>query len=117
MKTRAKKTSDGYILNGSKTWITNAPIADILIIWAKDEENILKGFIVEADTKGLETQVINGKFALRASITGSIFLNDVFVPNKNVLPGVSSFQRSIYMLKLCTIWNFMGSSWCCRILS
>ena len=77
MKTKAKKTSDGYILNGSKTWITNAPIADILIIWAKDEDGVLRGFIVEAGTKGLETQVINGKFALRASVTGSIFLNDV----------------------------------------
>ena len=116
MKTRAKKTSDGYILNGSKTWITNAPIADILIIWAKDEDNVLRGFIVEAGTKGLETHVINGKFALRASVTGSVFLNDVFVPNKNVLPGVSSFKGPFTCLNYARYgisWGALGAAEFC----
>ena len=79
MKTRAKKVSGGYNLNGSKTWITNAPIADIFIIWAKDENDILRGFILEKGMKGLDAKAIEGKFALRASTTGSIFINDVFV--------------------------------------
>ena len=81
-----KKTSGGYKLNGSKTWITNAPIADILIIWAKDENDILRGFILEKGMKGLDAKAIEGKFALRASTTGSIFMNDVFVPETNILP-------------------------------
>ncbi|NCX34688.1 MAG: acyl-CoA dehydrogenase, partial [Proteobacteria bacterium] len=79
MKTTAKKTSDGYLLNGSKTWITNSPIADVLIIWAKDEQDILRGFIVDRDLKGLTTPKLDGKFALRASVTGQIFLDDVLV--------------------------------------
>lgn len=85
MKTSAKKVSDGFKLNGSKTWITNAPIADIFIIWAKDEDGVLRGFILEKNMQGLETQIIEGKFALRASVTGSIFMNDVFVDRKSVV--------------------------------
>ena len=77
MKTTAKKTNDGYLLNGSKTWITNSPIADVLIIWAKDEQGILRGFIVDRDSKGLTTPKLDGKFALRASVTRQIFLDDV----------------------------------------
>ena len=92
METKAKNTKGGYILNGSKNWITNSPIADVLIIWAKDEDDILRGFIVERDFKGLETPVIKGKFSLRASITGMIHLTDVFVPQENVLPEVRSFK-------------------------
>jgi glutaryl-CoA dehydrogenase len=80
METKAVETKGGYILNGSKTWITNSPIADILIIWAKDEQNILRGFIVERGFKGLETPALKGKFSLRASTTGMIHLSDVFVP-------------------------------------
>ena len=73
MKTNAKKVNDGFVLNGSKTWITNSPIADVLIIWAKDESNILRGFIVDRDCEGLTTPKLDGKFSLRASVTGQIF--------------------------------------------
>jgi glutaryl-CoA dehydrogenase len=83
METKAVESKGGYILNGSKTWITNSPIADILIIWAKDEQNILRGFIVERGFKGLETPALKGKFSLRASTTGMIHLSDVFVPEEN----------------------------------
>ena len=92
MKSNAKKTEDGYLLNGSKTWITNSPIADVLIIWAKDEGGVLRGFILEKGMEGLTTPKIEGKFALRASITGQIFMEDVFVPEENMLPEVQSFK-------------------------
>ena len=85
MQTRAVLQPDGnYILNGSKTWITNAPIADVFIIWAK-ENNVIKGFILERGMKGLETTIINGKLSLRASITGMIHMDNVVVPKENVL--------------------------------
>ena len=116
MKTYAKKVSDGYKLNGSKTWITNAPIADIFIIWAKDEDKNLRGFILEKTMKGLETQVINGKFALRASVTGSIFMNDVFVPESNTLPKVSSFRGPFTCLNYARYgisWGALGAAEFC----
>ena len=116
MKTYAKKVSDGYKLNGSKTWITNAPIADIFIIWAKDEDQILRGFILEKTMKGLETQVIDGKFALRASVTGSIFINDVFVPKSNILPNVSSFRGPFTCLNYARYgisWGALGAAEFC----
>ena len=85
MKTRATRTSDGsYLLNGSKNWITNSPIADVCIIWAKESDTI-KGFIVDRSMKGLHTPIINGKLSLRASTTGMIFMEDVKVPSENVL--------------------------------
>jgi glutaryl-CoA dehydrogenase len=85
MQTRAVLQPDGtYLLNGSKTWITNAPIADVFIIWAK-EHNVIKGFILERSMKGLETTTINGKLSLRASITGMIHMDNVVVPKENVL--------------------------------
>ena len=116
MKTYAKKVSGGYKLNGSKTWITNAPIADIFIIWAKDEDEILRGFILEKTMKGLETQVIDGKFALRASVTGSIFMNDVFVPESNILPNVSSFRGPFTCLNYARYgisWGALGAAEFC----
>lgn len=116
MKTYAKKVSDGYKLNGSKTWITNAPIADIFIIWAKDEDKILRGFILEKTMKGLETQVIDGKFALRASVTGSIFMKDVFVPESNILPKVSSFRGPFTCLNYARYgisWGALGAAEFC----
>ncbi len=85
MSTTAKETSDGYLLNGSKMWITNSPIADLMIIWAKEPNNI-SGFIVEKESNGLTTNKIDGKMSLRASITGSIFMDNVFVPKSNKLP-------------------------------
>ena len=100
MKTKAIEKDGGYVLNGSKNWITNSPIADVLIIWAKDEQEILRGFIVDRDSKGLSTPKIDGKFALRASTTGQIFLEDVFVPKDKMLPNVQSFRGPFSCLNM-----------------
>lgn len=85
MRTRAKKVDGGYLLSGSKTWITNSPIADVLVVWAKDDEGDIRGFVVERGAKGLVTPKIEGKLSLRASITGMIMLDEVFVPEENRL--------------------------------
>jgi glutaryl-CoA dehydrogenase len=87
MISRAKISSDGkyYVLNGMKNWITNSPIADIFIIWAKDDNNDIRGFILERNMKGITTPKINGKLSLRASITGMIFMDNVIVPGENML--------------------------------
>jgi glutaryl-CoA dehydrogenase len=85
MQTRAVRIGDSYVLNGSKTWISNAPIADVFVIWAKDEKEVVRGFVMDRDTKGLSTSAIDGKMSLRTSVTGSIFLDDVRVPDTHVL--------------------------------
>jgi len=116
MKTNAKKTKDGYLLNGSKTWITNSPIADVLIIWSKDEQGILRGFIVDRDSKGLSTPTLEGKFALRASITGQIFLDDVFVAEDKILPEVQSFRGPFSCLNMARYgiaWGALGAAEFC----
>ena len=116
MKTNAKKTNDGYLLNGSKTWITNSPIADVLIIWAKDEQGILRGFIVDRDSKGLTTPKLDGKFALRASITGQIFLDDVLVGEDKILPEVQSFRGPFSCLNMARYgiaWGALGAAEFC----
>ena len=116
METKAVETKGGYILNGSKTWITNSPIADILIIWAKDEQNILRGFIVERGFKGLETPALKGKFSLRASTTGMIHLSDVFVPEENKLPLVKSFKGPFSCLdsaRYGIAWGALGAAEFC----
>lgn len=116
MKSNAKKTVDGYILNGSKTWITNSPIADVLVIWAKDEEGILRGFIAEKGMKGLSTPSLNGKFALRASETGQIFMDDVLIPEENVLPDVQSFRGPFSCLNIARYgiaWGVLGAAEFC----
>ena len=116
MKTKAKKAEGGYILNGSKTWITNSPIADILVIWAKDEDGILRGFIVERDFNGLSTPKLEGKFSLRASATGQIFLEDVFVPENNILPEVQSFKGPFSCLNMARYgiaWGALGAAEFC----
>ena len=100
MKTNAKEKDGGYVLNGSKTWITNSPIADVLVIWAKDEQGVLRGFRVDRDSKGLTTPEIEGKFALRASVTGQIFLEDVFVSKDKILPEVQSFRGPFSCLNM-----------------
>jgi len=92
MTTRATKTSNGYILNGTKTWITNSPVADVMVIWAKDEIGDIRGFIVEREFKGLTTPKIDGKFSLRASPTGQIILENVFVPDENVFPHIRGLK-------------------------
>ena len=116
MKTNAKEKDDGYILNGSKTWITNSPIADVLVIWAKDEQGVLRGFIVDRDSKGLSTPEIEGKFALRASVTGQIFLEDVFVSKDKILPKVQSFRGPFSCLNMARYgiaWGAMGAAEFC----
>ncbi|WP_299262382.1 acyl-CoA dehydrogenase family protein [Halorientalis sp.] len=91
METRAEDADEGYILNGSKTWITNSPIADVAVVWARDKtdpDTPVRGFLVETDRDGVSTNKIDEKLSLRASITGQIGLNDVYVPEENLLPGV-----------------------------
>jgi glutaryl-CoA dehydrogenase len=85
MRTRAKKVDGGYLLSGSKTWISNSPIADVLIIWAKDDAGDIRGFVLERGGKGLSTPKIEGKVSLRASVTGMIMLDEVFVPDAAML--------------------------------
>ena len=116
MKTSAKKTDNGYILNGSKTWITNSPIADVLIIWAKDEQGVLRGFIVDRGSKGLTTPTLEGKFSLRASVTGQIFLDDVFVSEDKLLPEVQSFRGPFSCLNMARYgiaWGSLGAAEFC----
>jgi glutaryl-CoA dehydrogenase len=92
MTTRARKVSGGYRLSGSKTWITNSPIADLFLVWAKDDEGTIRGFLIEKDAKGLSAPKIEGKFALRASPTGQILMEDVLVADDQVLPGASGLK-------------------------
>jgi len=86
MSTRAKSTDGGFLLSGAKNWITNSPIADVFIVWAKNDEGVIRGYILEKGMKGLATSKIEGKFSLRASITGMIQMDEVFVPAENELP-------------------------------
>ena len=116
MVSNAKKVEGGYQLNGSKTWITNAPVADVFIIWAKDEQGVLRGFIARKDFKGLDTKVLEGKFALRASITGQIFMSDVFIPDDHVLPLAQSFRGPFSCLNMARYgiaWGVMGAAEFC----
>lgn len=86
MKTRAKKVDGGYSVTGAKMWITNSPIADIAVVWAKTDDDVIRGFVLERGMKGFSTPKIEGKFSLRASVTGEIVLDNVFVPEENLLP-------------------------------
>ena len=116
MLSRAKKVEGGYKLNGSKTWITNAPIADVFVIWAKDEQGVLRGFIARKEFKGLEAKPMSGKFALRASITGQVFMEDVFIPDDHVLPLAQSFRGPFTCLNLARYgiaWGVMGAAEFC----
>jgi len=116
MLSRAKKVEGGYKLNGSKTWITNAPIADVFIIWAKDEQGVLRGFIARKEFKGLEAKPMSGKFALRASITGQVFMEDVFIPDDHVLPLAQSFRGPFTCLNLARYgiaWGVIGAAEFC----
>ena len=95
METRAAKVAGGYRLRGTKMWITNAPIADVFVVWAKTEDGVIRGFILEKGMKGLSAPKIEGKFSLRASATGEIVMDDVFVPEENLLPGVAGSARAV----------------------
>ena len=92
MKTRAKKADGGYTLNGSKMWITNSPIADVFVVWAKTDDDVIRGFVLEKGMKGLSAPKIEGKFSLRASTTGEIVMDNVFVPEENLLPNVQGLK-------------------------
>ena len=92
MKTHAKKDGDDWIINGSKMWITNGPIADVAVVWAMTDKGV-RGFIVEKDMPGFSAQEIENKFSLRASVTGALFFDNVRVPDANLLPGVRRTQR------------------------
>lgn len=116
MKTRAAKTQGGYILKGSKTWITNSPIADIFVVWAKDDEGVIKGFVLEKGMGGLSAPKIEGKFSLRASVTGEIVMDDVFCPEENMLPGVSGLKGPFSCLNKARYgiaWGSMGAAEFC----
>jgi glutaryl-CoA dehydrogenase len=113
MKTRAAKTSAGYVLNGSKMWITNSPIADIAVVWAKDEAGDIRGFIVERGMKGFSTPEIKGKISLRASITGEIVLENVEVPVDNMLPkakGLGGPFSCLNKARFGIAWGVMGAA-------
>ena len=116
MRTRAKKVDGGYLVSGSKTWITNAPIADVAVAWAKDDEGVLRGFLLEKGMKGLTFPKIEGKFSLRASTTGMIMMDEVFVPEENRLPGVKSFAGPFSCLNRARYgiaWGAMGAAEFC----
>ena len=116
MLSNAKKVDGGYLLNGSKTWITNAPIADVFVIWAKDEQGVLRGFIAEKNTSGLVVKKLEGKFALRASTTGQIFMEDVFIPDEDMLPDVQSFRGPFSCLNIARYgiaWGVLGAAEFC----
>mgnify|MGYP000071077859 FL=1 len=113
MKTHARKTKSGYILNGTKMWITNGSIADIAIVWAKDENGIIRGFIVEKGFEGFSTQELKTKISLRASITSELILNDVFVPEENVLPYAEGLKAPLSCLtqaRYGIAWGAVGSA-------
>jgi len=115
MRTNAKKVDGGYILNGAKMWITNSPISDLAVVWAKLDGKI-RGFIVDRDTDGFETPKIEGKLSLRASVTGSISLSDAFVPEDNLLPNVSSLRGPFSCLNKARYgiaWGAMGAAEFC----
>lgn len=116
MKTRAKKVDGGYSLSGSKNWITNSPVADVAVVWAKTEDGVIRGFIVERGMKGFETPKIEGKFSLRASITGMIMLDEVFVPDENLLPNVSGLKGPFGCLnnaRFGIAWGALGAAEFC----
>ena len=115
MKTVAKKDGGDWILNGSKMWITNGSIADIAIVWAKTEDGI-QGFIVEKGMPGFDTELIQRKMSLRASVTSALFFDDVRVPDANRLPNVKGLKGPLSCFVQCPLWHFLGSDWLCPSL-
>jgi glutaryl-CoA dehydrogenase len=116
MKTRARRVAGGWLLNGTKMWITNSPIADVFIVWAKDDEGKIRGFILEKGMKGLSAPKIEGKFSLRASITGEIVMDDVEVPESALMPNVSGLKGPLGCLtraRYGIAWGTMGAAEFC----
>jgi glutaryl-CoA dehydrogenase len=115
MKSRASQVDGGYQLNGSKMWISNAPVADIAVVWAK-LEGVIRGFILERGMEGFDTPRIEGKMSLRASSTGEIVMKDVFVPEQNMLPGVEGLKGPFGCLNKARYgiaWGAMGAAEFC----
>lgn len=118
MKTNAVSKDDYYVLNGSKNWITNSPIADIFIVWAKDENNDIRGFILEKGMEGLSCPLIEGKFSLRTSNTGMIFMDNVRVPKENMLPNVKGLKGPFSCLNNARYgisWGVLGAAEDCYV--
>ena len=116
MVTRGKKVDGGYSVSGAKMWITNAPLADVLLVWAKDDGGVIRGFILEKGMKGLSTPKIEGKFSLRSSVTGEIVMDNVFVPEENVLPDVSGLKGPFSCLNKARYgiaWGALGAAEFC----
>ncbi len=116
MRTRAVKADGGYILKGSKMWISSSPIADICVVWAKTGDGVIRGFLLERGMKGLSTPTIEGKFSLRTSVTGEIVMDDCFVPEENLLPGAQGLSgpfRCLNRARFGIVWGAMGSAEFC----
>jgi glutaryl-CoA dehydrogenase len=116
MKTRARKVDGGYVLKGAKMWITNSPIADVFVVWAKDDAGKIRGFVLEQGMKGLSAPKIEGKFSLRASVTGEIVMDDVFVPEENRLPNASGLSGPFGCLnnaRYGIAWGALGAAEAC----
>lgn len=116
MSSRARRVDGGWLLSGTKTWITHAPIADVMVVWAKDDEGTVRGFVLERGAKGLETRKIEGKFSVRASPTGQILMDEVFVPESQRLPGASGLGAPFTCLnnaRFGICWGSMGSAEFC----
>jgi len=116
MNTRAKSAPGGYSLSGAKNWISNSPIADVFIVWAKDDEGVISGFILEKGMQGLSAPKIEGKLALRASVTGEIVMDEVFVPQENKLPDAKGLNGPFSCLnsaRLGIAWGSLGAAETC----
>ena len=116
MVTRARKVAGGYSIRGAKTWITNSPIADVFVVWAKDDEGQIRGFLLERGFKGLSTPAIHGKVGLRTSITGEIVMEDVFCPEDNALPQVRGLKGPFTCLNSARFgiaWGALGAAEFC----
>jgi glutaryl-CoA dehydrogenase len=116
MITRARPVDGGYLLKGAKMWITNSPVADVFVIWAKDDQGIIRGFILERGMTGLSTPKIEGKFSLRISITGEIVMDDVFVPEENLMPNVEGLKGPFGCLNKARYgiaWGALGAAEFC----
>jgi glutaryl-CoA dehydrogenase len=113
MRTRAKRVNGGFVLNGTKMWITNSPIADVAVVWAKIEDEGIHGFLVERGTKGFSTPKIEGKVSLRASVTGEIVLDGVEIPEENIFPnarGLSGPFGCLNKARYGIAWGAMGAA-------
>ncbi len=116
METRAKSVKDGYILNGSKMWITHSPIADVFIVWAKNEDGRIRGFILTKDMPGLSAPIMHGKMSMRVSVTGEIVLDNVFVPKENELPDAEGLSAPLGCLdnaRYGIAWGVLGAAEYC----